>query len=67
MRNRQKNIYNSSNNIIISMPRIHEKDLVPSGFYWCQRCHWSWKPRTPRIPVACPDCMSRKWSGEKQQ
>lgn len=65
MKHQHKNIYNSSINIIISMPRIHDQKLIPNGFKWCQRCHWAWHSRTPN-PVSCPDCMSRRWNGEKQ-
>jgi len=67
MKKQHKDLYIISINIIINMARIHEKDLIPEGYYWCKHCHWAWKPRyVDRIPVACPDCMSRKWSGEKQ-
>lgn len=27
----------------------------------CLRCKYEWKPRTPRKPVACPDCKHRRW------
>lgn len=66
MKMQQKNINNSSINIIISMPRIHDQNLIPQGFYWCQHCHWAWSPRK-KEPVACPDCQSRRWNGEKQK
>lgn len=67
MKNQHKDLYSISINIIISMPRIHNQNLVPSDFKWCQHCHWAWKPRfVDRIPVACPDCQSRRWNGEKQ-
>lgn len=66
MKLQHKSFYIISINTIISMPRIHDQKLVPVGFLWCQHCHWSWKSRTPN-PVACPDCQSRRWNGEKQQ
>jgi len=66
MKLQHKSLYIISINIIISMPRIHEQNLVPKGFYWCLKCHWAWHPRSERIPVACPDCQSRRWNGEKQ-
>lgn len=47
------------------MPRIHDQNLVPNGFKWCQHCHWAW-PARKQNPVACPDCQSRRWNGEKQ-
>lgn len=50
------------------MPRINPPEEIPSGYHWCIHCHWAWKPRMklPKKPVACPDCQSRTWSGEKQ-
>ena len=65
MRNQHKDLYSININSIINMPRIHEQNLVPAGYKWCQHCHWAWPPRKQN-PVACPDCQSRLWNGEKQ-
>ena len=48
--------------------RIKQNDPTPEGYCRCIRCNWVWKPRVkaPSIPVACPDCLSRLWNGEKQ-
>jgi len=30
----------------------------------CNRCGYSWYPRTPQLPKVCPNCKHRNWNEE---
>lgn len=32
--------------------------------YHCLRCHWTWTPRTGKVPVQCPGCTTTFWNRE---
>ena len=36
-------------------------DVDPSPVLICQKCGYSWEPRTSR-PKECPDCKNRQWA-----
>ena len=33
----------------------------------CKRCEFEWYPRTPKMPVRCPQCSSRLWQTKKKK
>lgn len=39
--------------------------------YTCQRCGYVWTGRRPDLnrpkPVACPNCLSRKWDRPRKE
>lgn len=48
--------------------RLKPNEPIPEGYCHCVHCNWVWKPRVkpPASPVACPDCLSRTYTGAKQ-
>jgi hypothetical protein len=43
------------------------EDICSIAKLECNRCEYSWFPRTPVQPAACPGCKSRYWNKDKKR